>query len=101
MNRKIIAREILSLAKEIIAGARDIAKNYPVRNKAWDYHSGNFTTEASMLGPSGRWTDPWKRPIRKNTHVLKEVRDREGDVVSWEGWTTVAGTRVNLIIFND
>ena len=102
MDRKRVARELLRLAKELAGSAKSILKKYPMRNKQWDYQSQGdvFVTFASDLG-RGTWLDPWNRPMRTNTHKLKEVYDGEGELVSRKGYTTVEGKRVNLTIFND
>jgi len=101
MDNKKVAAELLKIAKSLVAiGTEDILQEFPQRNRAWHYDTRKevFVAEASDLG-RGTWRDPWNRPIKNNW--LREVRDREGDIIMWKGYTTVKSKKVDLVIFND
>lgn len=98
MDRNILASEILTVAVLIAGDREDIVSRYPVRDHRWHPGGeGNFTTEISDL--NGKFTDPWHRPIPRGN--VKPIYDREDEIVQWDCWTTVAGVRINLVIFND
>lgn len=75
-------------------------QKYPQRNQAWSFHSedNSFTIEESTLQGNGT-KDPWNRPLNLLGKTLH--KNDEGDTTHWTGYTTVAGDRVDLTIWND
>ena len=70
---------------------------YPIRNTedGWMATGDVIHTEASQT--QGGREDPWGRPMPP----MKASRDEEGDIMFWEGQTTVVGVPVKLKVFND
>ncbi len=62
-----------------------------------DHGNGTFSTETSEFCRCPTQTDPWNRPLPTFT----EERDEENELVSRNAKTTVSGTTVRLVIFND
>jgi len=77
----------------------EILFKYPVKNPAWRNHEGTevFTKWDSDNG--GTNLDPWNRPMP--WEPVKIERDREGEIQCWHYVTTVAGTPVTLVVYND
>jgi len=98
MNRLAVAQELVKVARLVAANAEDVVREYPIRDDRWHLSpSGVLAADASDLRDV--FTDPWRRPIpRGNMHA---VRDNDNDIMYWQGWTTVAGKRVDLTIIND
>jgi len=77
-----------------------ILKKYPVRNKVWAVSDGSCLVAEASTFPSraDAWRDPWNRPLNQ---ALVPTRDRDNDIMSWSGVTTVEGVPFDLIIIND
>ena len=79
----------------------EIYQKYPVRNQAWDYcpTTGRWIAENSELTASG-FVDPWNRTFPK--YESRELKDtQEDETIGWVYETTVAGTLVECVVFND
>lgn len=77
-----------------------LLQKYPTRNDIWcfHHHDASFSAEASTLDANGG-KDPWNRELRLHDH--EEHRDRDRDITHWTAYTTLAGKKVYLTIWND
>ncbi len=96
---KKLAKELISISKLLkTAETESILEKYPQTNMVWSLSKGRmFVTEASNL--TKPWKDPWNRII--STTTIKSVEDDEGEITHWEGYTTVHGQKIELVILND
>ena len=75
-------------------------------NPAWNAHEGSrglsYSSEASELdhARTGRWTDPWGRPV--DMQRLQKTHDREGEILTWEFRVLAPdNAQVLCVVFND
>ena len=89
----------LELLQLVAESGKDVLAQYVIRNRAWSYDAtrDTFVSDRSDLGLSR--LDPWNRPIPDSALVASF--DAEGDITYWKGHTTVEGTRISLLIYND
>ena len=83
--------------------AQEINRQYPVRNQVWHFSDDTdcWYAEASTLDANGL-RDPWNRPIpRLYDNARKRWDSTHEDVIEYQYTTSVAGTQVELRVWND
>lgn len=80
---------------------KEINEKYPIRNPVWSFDliTGRWIAEASEIQVVGL-SDPWKRMFPPGNP--RRLMDSTGEEV--HGWvypSSVAGTPIECVIFND